>query len=386
MSEDLNQAPGEPEESEQPPVEAGSSQGIAPEPPLTPPLVERQQPVSESILPEQPASAQPQYPPSPDFYAQMPVADPYRTPVPPAQPPAQGMPGFPPVQGAPGFPPPSAYGYGFPSAQGAPGFPPPSAYGQGFPPPQAQPLPLGQAIRELPRQYKKILFKPGVRSFGEEQGKADWGIIWVQLLFWMILQVVVSIPLFLAYDQALASNPSLASTGADASLFTSPAVLLAQIVLEAVLAPLIFLAGVGIQYLVARAFKGTGSFKQQTYNQLLFQIPLGLITGALALVLSTFIGRVFADILNASAAGYATAPLLSGPYLLVLSLFDLVSLAVGIYTTILTVFSFMAVHRMSGGRATASVLIPYGVLILLTMLCVCAAVVVVVASSGSTIH
>jgi len=247
-------------------------------------------------------------------------------------------------------------------------------------------LPLGQAIRELPRQYKKILFKPGARSFGEEQGKADWGIIWVQLLFLMILQVVVSIPLFLSYNQTLATNPSFASAGADASIFASPALFLLEIVLEAVLAPLVFFASVGIQYLVARAFKGTGSFKQQAYNQLLFQIPIGLVTGALALVLSTFSGRILAASFSASTTGYATAPLLSGPYLLVLSLFDLVSLAVSIYTIILTVFSLMAVHRMSGGKATASVLIPYGVLILLAMLCVCAAVVVVIASVGSTIH
>jgi hypothetical protein len=231
-------------------------------------------------------------------------------------------------------------------------------------------------MRELPGQYKKILLKPGVRSFVEEQGKAEWGIIWLQLLFLMIIQIGVSIPLFLAYNQALATNPSLASAGVDASLFSSPAFLLVEILLEAVFVPLTFLAGVGIQYLVARAFKGLGSFKQQAYNQLLFQVPLGIVSAALSLILSTFIGRTLAASLNVSAS----TPSLSGSYLLVLLLFDLVSLAIGVYSVILNVFSIMAVHRMSGGRATASVLVPYGVLILVALLCVCAAALVAASS------
>ncbi|MGH2480943.1 MAG: hypothetical protein ACRDHW_14915, partial [Ktedonobacteraceae bacterium] len=46
-----------------------------------------------------------------------------------------------------------------------------------------RPRPPGQAIQELPTQYVKVLTKPGAQPFLEEQSKADWGVIWVQLLF-----------------------------------------------------------------------------------------------------------------------------------------------------------------------------------------------------------
>ncbi len=39
------------------------------------------------------------------------------------------------------------------------------------------PLPLGQAIRELPGQYLKVLTRPSVKTFAGEKGKAGWGII-----------------------------------------------------------------------------------------------------------------------------------------------------------------------------------------------------------------
>src|SRR5690348_14006544 len=48
--------------------------------------------------------------------------------------------------------------------------------------PQAIPLPLREAIKQLPRQYWKVLTRPGAATFAEEMGKAEWGIIWAQLL------------------------------------------------------------------------------------------------------------------------------------------------------------------------------------------------------------
>ncbi len=361
MSEDLHQLPEEPR---QPPTDTSF-----PSQPAQP------QPLSESIIPEQPAAGQPQYPPSPEFYTQMPGVDSYGAP---AGQPVRGQPIFPPpVPGTPGFP---------QFVQGAPSLPPPG-YAYGFPtPPEVQPLPLGQAVRELPQQYKKILFKPGVRSFWEEQGKADWGIIWVQILFLMIVQVAVSIPLFLSYNQALATSLTLISAG-DVSIFSSPALLVMETVLEAFIAPLAIFAGVGILYLIARAFKGTGSYKRQMYNLLLFQVPLNLVSAALALILSTFSGRMLEASLSIPASSAAPLSSLGGPYLLVLMLFDLVSLALGVYTIVLSVFSIMAVHRLPGGRATAVVLIPYGALFLLAFVCIFALVVIgVMAAAASAVH
>ena len=384
MSENFNQLPGEPEKPGQPLNEARFPQASQPGPDQQPgsavPENNRQsQPMSESIIPEQPQSAQPQYPPSPEYYRQMPVMNTYGVsgagslpPVVPV-PPTPGMPMFPPpVPGAPAFLPP---GYG---------------YGYGYAPiPQAQPLPLGQAIRELPRQYKKILFKPHVRSFAEEQGKADWGIIWIQLLFMMAIQALASIPFFVAYNQALANYTNMTGPAGEAAIFASPAIVVVEVVFEVIQIPLAFLMGVGIQYLVAKAFKGLGSFKQQAYNQLLFQMPLSLVSALMLLILAPIIGGILTPSLNAMASGTVastSSPAIGGPFLLVVMLLDLISLAVGVYTVILNVFSIMAAHRMSGGKATASVLIPYGILFVIAFLAICALILVGTMALHSVIH
>ena len=47
----------------------------------------------------------------------------------------------------------------------------------------------------------------------------------------------------------------------------------------------------------------------------------------------------------------------------------LVSLVVFIYSIVLNVYQIMAVHRLSGGKATWVVLIPYIILFVLLLLC-----------------
>ncbi|MGH2479391.1 MAG: hypothetical protein ACRDHW_07035, partial [Ktedonobacteraceae bacterium] len=170
--------------------------------------------------PAQPASGQPapanaeQYPPSPSFYERIPMPDPYGAPAinynaapqpavpgtppmmpppgysfmpPPGAPPMMPPPGysFMPPPGTPPMMPPPGYSFMPPPGYGAPPMMPPPGYsfapppGYDFMPPLqiSHPLPLNQAVRELPRQYWKILAKPGVRAFAEEHGKAEWGII-----------------------------------------------------------------------------------------------------------------------------------------------------------------------------------------------------------------
>src|ERR1044071_6917373 len=82
------------------------------------------------------------------------------------------------------------YEYGnYPSTQE-----PPAPYGTSYPPygppnqgPTATPLPLGQAILDLPLQYWKILSKPSPRTFVEESGKAKWNILLVQFIVFVVL-------------------------------------------------------------------------------------------------------------------------------------------------------------------------------------------------------
>src|SRR6266705_2359639 len=109
-------------------------------------------------------------------------------------------------QGQPGSGGPEPYsGYGTPqNPYGAPppqnpyGAPPPQ-YGTppyqqgsyGYAPPQQGPRPIGQAIQELPNQYIKVLTKPSAQTFAEEMGKADWAMVWIQLLGLAILGTIL---------------------------------------------------------------------------------------------------------------------------------------------------------------------------------------------------
>src|SRR5690242_17415215 len=57
----------------------------------------------------------------------------------------------------------------------------------------AQPLPLGQAIWQLPVQYVKVLSKPSAATLVEELAKASWGISLVQLLGLLSITVTLSV-------------------------------------------------------------------------------------------------------------------------------------------------------------------------------------------------
>ena len=141
--------------------------------------------------------------------------------------------------------------------------------------------------RELPRQYWKILTKPGVRAFAEEQGKTEWGIIWSQLLFLTLLAVAVA---FIneasggAHALTTLLSPTSTRSASVPSLFPANLVAIETIAL-AILAPLLFLAGEGIQYLFAKLFKGNGTYVQQAYNHLLFYVPVQVVTSVLSVLL-----------------------------------------------------------------------------------------------------
>jgi hypothetical protein len=233
------------------------------------------------------------------------------------------------------------------------------------PPAQVQPLPTGQAWRELPGQYRKILFKPGPRSFSEEQGKAQWGIIWVQLLFLLAFEAMLALPVGLVDIPVL--NSSLSSVGA--APLPSSFFLIAITIGVIVFAPIAFFTLVAIQYLLGRAFGGIGQFKQQAYNQLLFQVPTTFLISLLYLVITPFLGDA-ASLLAAAPA--AVTAQVSAPGLIVVLLVGLLAWVISIYSMVLNVFAIMAAHRLTGGRASGVVLLPYALLLVLYAGCVCA--------------
>ena len=226
----------------------------------------------------------------------------------------------------PQFTPPPQNPYAQP--MGAPGQG--TAYGYA---PQA-PLPLGQAIQGLPNQYIKILTKPGVQSFAEEQGKAEWGIVWIQLLIVGLFGTLIGLihtAIGTAFVLGTAGSSAATAYGLISSVFIGGASVFS--IISIIVG---FFIVVGIQYLLAKAFGGTGTFVQQGYNYLLFYVPLAIISNLLGLI-----------------------PILGG----------IVGFGLWIYQIILNVFAIMAAHRLSGGKATMVVLIPIIAIILLVFLC-----------------
>jgi len=249
---------------------------------------------------------------------------PYGQPQPPYGQPQQ-PPYGPPPQGPYGQSQ-APYGYG-PPPQGPYGAPYQQP-GYGYPPPQAAPLPLGEAIKQLPSQYIKVLTKPSAATFAEEQGKAAWNIVWVQLLGLAIITAGLFFLLFqLTLPGMLASN-----NVPPASIAALEAFPLGFALFVIVLYPLGFFIGTGIQYLIAKAFGGLGTYLAHGYSYLLYTAPITVVSLLLSLI-----------------------PILG----------SLASSALGIYAIVLNVFMIMAVHRMSGGKATLVVLLPIIVLFLI---------------------
>src|SRR5262249_36073154 len=143
----------------------------------------------------------------------------------------------------------------------------------------------------------------------------------------------------------LATNPLVTSGGFNFGTFT--ALTVSGSTFSFIAVPVSFFILVGIQYLIARAFQGQGNFLTQGYATLLYQVPINVASYILGLI------PIFGAI-----AGFALY----------------------IYSIVLNVYAIMAVHRLSGGKATAVVLIPIAVLFLLVILCLVAIVAILVAA------
>lgn len=194
--------------------------------------------------------------------------------------------------------------------------------------PQGAPRPLSEEIKELPRQYIKVLTQPGVATFAGEIGKASWRMVWVQLLGWGVISTIlgwVAQAIFTSLSYRFAgyfSPEAIQQLSANSSAYGG-----------IIGVPLEFFIWMGLVYLLSKAFNGQGTFLTQSYTSLLFQAPLGVLSGILGLI----------------------------PY------FGLISFAVFIYGIVLQVFAIMAVHRLSGGKATAVVFLPAAIIILLVI-------------------
>jgi len=156
-------------------------------------------------------------------------------------------------------------------------------------------------------------------------GKATWGSVWLQLLGWGVISAILA-----AVGRLISPLPIMtpANTGnlspETLQTITNVASFSGLSIGTLLGIPLSFFISMGILYLIAKAFRGQGTFLTQSYTSVLFQAPLGIASSILNVI----------------------------PYL------GLISFAVFIYGIVLQVFAIMAAHRLSGGKATLVVLLP----------------------------
>ncbi len=239
-------------------------------------------------------------------------------------------------------------------------------YGYGVPQyavqqePQATPLPLGEAIRQLPAQYWRVITQPSSRIFASEMGKARWNIVWVQIVLYVVIVTVLGIltnAVLPARTDALAGtdtstlSPSMIAAIQQLVGFVSVLSVYGQIVLL----PISLFIGTGLLFMLAKAFGGVGKFLPQLYSTLLFLVPLGVLLNALSLLLAFLpgVGSVLSFLVVLGYLGYEGT---------------------------LLGLMLVPVHRLSGGRAAGAVLSLFGLAIVLA--CVLGSIVAVVLTAS----
>lgn len=292
----------------------------------------RQEPASGEHIP--PDAAQPAFPAHESFGPPFPENPAASSSIPtPAQAGYSAPPGQTP--GVPG----AHFAFAGPSSCGVPptygyAVPPQALYGPspGMFSAPPRPLALGEAFRQLLRQYWNILTHPKAATFAWEQGKATWNITWLQLLILAIVESLVVLALFfLEFFLIQLILPANTTSFVSQAL---PIVAVVVVLFCITFVPISFFFGSGILHLVAKAFGGQGSFLSYAYCYALITVPIGI----LSLVLSVIpcIGSI-------------------------------VGLAGAVYSIVLLIYMTMGVHRLSGGKASASVLIPIGIGVLLVV-------------------
>ncbi|MGZ3610985.1 MAG: YIP1 family protein [Ktedonobacteraceae bacterium] len=178
---------------------------------------------------------------------------------------------------------------------------------------QADTVPsLSRVLSQLPLRYFNALVKPSVATYTADKRDASWSLVWIQLVIWAILDAMLGLLVNFIYPPATGTTFS--------RLFTlSTSIGLIGVV------PLLFFLLMGIVFLLAKAFGGQGTFLEQCNSSLYIQAPLGIFSKLLALI--PVVGRVLNSVLS-------------------------------LYGIVLQVFVIMAVHRLSRGKAIATILIP----------------------------
>jgi hypothetical protein len=183
---------------------------------------------------------------------------------------------------------------------------------------------------------------PVARWFAEEGWRASWGIVGVQFLLLIIVPGIFGY--FRALERSAAArgvtnSQALGDVLSALTVSTSAAGILVQ----TLIVPALFLFNVLLQFLLAKALRGYGSFLAQAYTMLLYHVPLAILNSALSNVfLALHFSLALRTVLN-----------------------PLVDLVLFIYGIFLNISVISGVHRLVRGRAALVVILTYAIFLLL---------------------
>lgn len=215
-----------------------------------------------------------------------------------------------------------------------------------------EPLSLKQALLRLPQLYWRIFTRPTSFPFVEEQNNAAWNIIWIQLLiFASIFALLNMLSSTLVYSS---TNPDVESKLFALTiifmgwLFRIGSYFAASIVIFLSSFSFRFFLLSGSIYLLARAFRGRGTFRAHCY----------------CISLTTFLPMILVYLLMLA---YILFPALFpfAPYV-----YLWLALVVFIYMLALQVYVTMGVHSHRVGKAIATLALSLIIDCLLFGLCI----------------
>ncbi|GER88164.1 hypothetical protein KDW_23260 [Dictyobacter vulcani] len=210
-------------------------------------------------------------------------------------------------------------------------------------------------LRMLPTFYLKAIIRPSAATFARTAEYARWNLVWIQLAALLLIPVLLGLIKSLFRDTSsgvdVRANPIFGLLGT-----LTVGATIGAFVLKVIFVPLLFFIEVGLQYLLARTFRGNGHFVQHAFDMLLYLVPLSLIGGIIIAVFVYF---------HISTLFFA----------------PLISIIVFCYGVFLNIFVVKGVHNLNQDKAIATVAIPY----ILGLLVVCGSALALTHYIGTTI-
>jgi hypothetical protein len=201
--------------------------------------------------------------------------------------------------------------------------------------PRRRVSPYWRMVGQLPRQYWRVLTRPGIVTFYIEESKASWSGVWTQVLGFAILNALVIIGTMLVtnfLEQQSMQNHTAFHLSAWAFLQYSLIASGTIGIFTAITTILGYFFDAAAIYFFARIFGGRATFLEHCYCTALIVVPIWIITHVLSfafLFIPSFSHQI------ASAIGTASL----------------------IYKAILQVVMIVAIHRLNWLAAVAAVII-----------------------------